>query len=310
MTIELPPLWSLGDLLRADHGRAVLWTTGSVAPLVRSHLPWPSVAPEAPIADGVDTLIVVGGGTLIDQAKAAARDARRLQLIAVPSIWGSGAEASPVVVLDRNGVKDIRMDARYLPDRVVIWPELAASVPADRARHACGDSWAHALEGFLSPLASEPLRADLADLMRCMLDLPLAGGPEWFAMSAQASAGQAKSSVGLTHGIAHTLEGGLRRSLPAHGYHHASLCSTYLWPVMEFNRQGSDKWTTLAQQHQLDEAAIFKVLRDLHTPGLYRDALPALVESWRSVLRDQCTRTNSVMVRPGHVAFFESWSPQ
>ena len=159
---NLPPLWTLDELRSAEVGRAGVWADPMVAARVRTALPWqPVPLTNADVAEH-DTLIVVGGGTMIDEAKVAARDAggpRRL--IAVPSIWGSGAEASPVVVLNREGKKQIRVDKKYLPDARVAWPELAETVPAARARQACGDCWAHALEAFLSPLADEALRRKL-----------------------------------------------------------------------------------------------------------------------------------------------------
>ena len=43
-------------------------------------------------------------------------------------------------------------------------------------------------------------------------------------------------------------------------------------------------------------------------PGIDRPALaalmPTLEEHWPRVLRDPCTRTNSALVRPGHLAYF------
>jgi len=273
-------------------------------------LPFSLADPEGPLPDDLDTLIVAGGGTLIDRAKAAARDRRPpvrppVRLVAIPSIFGSGAEASPVVVLDRDGQKEIRLDPKYLPDCRVTWPGLAASIPPRRAREACGDCWAHALEGFLSPLADDALRGELAELMGEMLGLPLAADPRWFEPSARACAGQARASAGLVHGIAHTLEGPLRAAWPDDGWHHARLCTTLLWPVMQFNADGSETFNRLMNEYELDEPVIFNVLHDLFDPETYAEMLPVLAERWRNVLRDPCTRTNSVLVRPPAIDRFQ-----
>jgi alcohol dehydrogenase class IV len=179
----------------------------------------------------------------------------------------------------------------------VVWPELAATIPAERARMACGDVWAHALEGFLSPLAKPELRRELAGLLQEMLRLPLGNDPAWFDVSAQACAAQARSSVGLVHGIAHTLE-------EKGPWGHAQLCATYLLPVMRFNLEVSAKPQALLAEFAIDRDAVLRALSALHDPETYRRSLPVLSENWKSVLRDPSTRTNCALVRPQHLDFF------
>ena len=211
---QRPEVWTLAELRAAPLGRTALWTTASVARIVRDTL---ALDDEVPLEEA-ETLVVAGGGTLIDAAKLRAREQTRpVRLIAIPSIWGSGAEASPIAVGLEGGRKVVHVDPRLLPDVRVVWPELGASVPRERARVACGDAWAHALEGFLSPLASDELRRELAAVITTMLELPIAFDPRWFEASAIACAGQARSSVGLVHGIAHVLEQDRGRALDARG---------------------------------------------------------------------------------------------
>jgi alcohol dehydrogenase class IV len=302
------PAWDLDRLRQTDVGKAALWVTPSVRERARAAFVYPIFAPDFTLPEDLQTLIVIGGGTLIDRAKAIARNRERpLRLIAIPSIWGSGAEVSPIVVLDDGGKKTIRIDARYIPDECVIWPELLETIEPIRAREACGDSWSHALEGFLSPLASDDVRLELALVIREMLALPIGLDARWFSASARACAGQARSSVGLVHGIAHVLESVLRLRHADARWGHARLCSTFLWPVMEFNRQGSDKWSALLQRYEIDEQAVLAVVRELHDQEAYRQAVDVLPEFWSAVLRDPCTRTNSVLVRPASLDFFRSW---
>lgn len=303
-----PETWSLAQLREARLGHAALLATPSVAERA-AVLPFERVAGLDDLPADLDTLIVIGGGRLIDEAKFwRARQAPRTRLIAVPSIWGSGAECSPVAVLDRDGAKEIHIGSEFLPDVRCLWPELADTIPETRARHACGDAWAHALEGFLSPLAGNGLRSELAEVIREMTGLPLAADPRWFDVSARACAGQARSSVGLVHGIAHQLEGALRAAYPESGWGHARLCSVFLLPVMSFNREHSDKWARLAGEHDIDEQEVFRVLRELHEPDSYAQALGLLDEHWMAVLKDPCSRTNSALVRPASKAFFLGWS--
>src|SRR5262249_13087095 len=150
----------------------------SVRKITQGALPHPHAEPLSELPAGTRTLIAVGGGTLLDAAKL--RRAERhpaVGLVAVPSIWGSGAEASPVAVAREGGRKVVRMGPEYLPDARVVWPELAATLPERLARRACGDAWAHAVEGFLSPLASEELRREIAGLVNDMATLPIGRDP-------------------------------------------------------------------------------------------------------------------------------------
>jgi alcohol dehydrogenase class IV len=272
-------------------------------------LPWPVTEPTPSLSADAEWLVVVGGGTLIDEAKALRENRPGLKLVAIPSIWGSGAEASPVIVLTRAGRKEIRINPSARPDAVVYWPELSKSVPAERQRAACGDCWTHALEGFLSPLASPDLRDALTQVIRRLVMLPLSFDPQWFELSALACAGQSRSGVGLVHGIAHTLEGPLRAQPPERDWHHARLCSTFLEPVMRLNQTSSNKWNQLLTEHQLPENEIWKTLRALFEPDSFRAALPVLRQQWREVLRNPCSRTNSVLVRADWLERLESFSP-
>jgi len=253
-------------------------------------------------------LLVVGGGAMMDEAKYfRAREHPGMRLVLAPSLWGSGAERSPIVVLNRDGGKRIEKDGAFLPDEVIYWSALLCTVSAERARQACGDVWAHALEAFLSPLAGEALREQLASLIRELPALPLAADERWFEASARACELQAQASVGLAHGIAHVLEARLRMEEPLDGWGHARLCSVYLLPVMELNRRNGKIWAERAGQHALDTDAVDTVLSKLYEPESYRRALPFLRDNWMRVLRDPCTRTNGTLVRPQHLSFFEEW---
>lgn len=303
-TLE-PRVWSVERLLAEDLSPARVWATGSVRARTESVLPHPHTAPLAPLAPGTRTLIVVGGGTLIDAAKIFRHEhAPEILLIVIPSLWGSGAESSPVAISDEGGRKLVRMGPEFLPDVRVRWPELADSIPPRLAKSGCGDALAHAIEGFLSPLSSNEISAEMAPVLSSMLDLPIEPDPRWFEPSASACRIQARSSVGLVHGIAHTLEGPLRALEPDFGWGHARLCATFLWPVLSLNLLLSGRASERFAAFGLDAQRIARIARSVFDEDAYTRALPLLETHWGEILHDRCTRTNSVLIRPGQVEHF------
>lgn len=290
--------WEVVQALPADG--TTVWTTTSLAARVATALPFPQVlgVQEPPV--GSARIIALGGGSLIDRAKLWRKECSPATwLLAVPSLWGSGAEASTVAVRFEAGRKVPHMDDDLLPDARSVWPALADSIPADFARWGMGDAWSHALEAFFSPLATEALRAELAAFMRDqLLPQPLLGSPRWFDLSAEACCLQALAGVGLVHGMAHEIE----PHLPAFG--HARLCSVLLWPVMRFNASRSSKIHDLAAAYGLPLAAIFERIHDLYAADDFAAVLPIVEAYWMNVLRNPLSRINCVVCRPADLAWF------
>jgi hypothetical protein len=79
---------------------------------------------------------------------------------------------------------------------------------------------------------------------------------------------------------------------------------------MAFNGQADGKSNRLLADHGVDEEGVLKVARELHDASAYRAALPFLIDNWRTILSDQCTRTNVRLVRPSDLEFFERWSAE
>jgi len=303
LMIALQPVTTLCSFVEQSAGRlsgeVIVWSTESVAGRVRALVPW-EVTTEAPaLTRSTAWLLAVGGGSLLDKAKVLRSHHPHVNLAALPTLWGSGAEASPIAVLNEDGRKVIRTGPELLPNLIVSHPAFAHSLPDKFIKYACGDAWSHALEGFLSPLGTDESRADLADVLRRMLQQPLSYTPEWFELSALACAAQSKTSVGVAHGIAHVLEGVI-------SWGHARLCSHYLLPAMSFNKANGPKWPLLAASG-LPDNAIFMLLHTLFDNEAYLATLPALTANWTKVLRDKCTRTNSALIRPQDLEFFTSF---
>jgi len=297
--------WSLAQLKSVKLGEPHIIASNSVRSIVSKQLPWPLIDRVGAIPLEAETLVVVGGGSLIDRVKVFRKnDWPSLKLVAIPSIWGSGAEVSPVAVL--NGVaKDIHFSDDLIPDHYVVWPELAQSAPIDLLRFACGDVWAHALEAFTSPLATPEIRRQAAELMNEIAKYPLAYDERWFDASSAACLLQARSGVGLIHGFAHVLEPKLRSSDLAANWGHAKLCSTFLLPVLRFNLSLSPRVQNLAEEFGLDLEKVLATAKTLFLPEEYASAMAEAERNWEGIARDRCSRTNCVLVRRDSVEFFQ-----
>jgi alcohol dehydrogenase class IV len=186
-----------------------------------------------------------------------------------------------------------------VPDVVVSWPDLAASVPPERARHGCADAWAHAIEALLSPIASPAVRSEAVALVRRMLCLPLRHDPAWFEVSAEAVSLLGRAGAGLVHGLAHALEAPARIASPDGRYGHARLCAACLWPALRFNLGSSPAVLARVRELALDPGDLERAARSVFDPEAWRLVRALLPTHQASVLRDPSTRTNCARVGPG-----------
>lgn len=270
-----------------------VWTLPRLSAVVSQELSGLTVGTTAPQI-GVPNVVVISGGSLIDRAKFWRREqSPETWLCAVPSLWGSGAEASPIATRIVDAQKVAVLDPALRPDARSIWPALAQYIPDESARWGMGDAWAHALEGFLSPLAEADLRQCCASFIATeLLPADLAIHPRWFDLSSKACTLQAQSGVGLVHAIAHVLEPQLE------GYGHARLCSLFLWPVFAFNRSRSPKLEQLCAQYGLDPEQLASVSKQLFVPADFHELVPSLTHNWQTVVRHPLARINCTLVRP------------
>jgi acetaldehyde dehydrogenase / alcohol dehydrogenase len=273
---QAPPQWfrvpsntyfnvgAIDSLRQLGPGQAMLVTdpdaeARGVADEIRAHLDgvgvhvFSDVEPEpgeAQIRAGVkvldelrpEFLIAVGGGSVIDAAKAMRLfhespelsleeltlpflDARKrvahypeiehsVRLVAVPTTAGTGSEVSPAAVLTVNGRKATLVDYSLVPDMAVVEPRLTLSMPPTLTADTGIDALTHALEAAVSIFASpytdafcvQAVYQILPNLKRAFED-----GSDLEARSAMANAatiaGLAFSNafVGVNHALAHAV---------------------------------------------------------------------------------------------------------
>jgi len=301
--IDETPFWTLEEVIQRATDPVVVISTESVADLVESSLSFPVVTDFHLLPKDVTTLIVVGGGTMMDAAKIMSLN-DGFDVIAIPSVWGSGAEVSPISVFTENGEKKHIMDDRLLPMARSSIPGLVERLSESLVQYGCGDAWSHAVEGSVSPLGILESRATGAALMNEMLEVGLKRDEQWFDFSARACLLQASTGVGLIHGIAHTLEPILGTGQSDGGWGHARLCSTILWPVFDRFIRDTEKWQSFTSEHMVDESAISATLHSLFNRDDYLAIRPHLIEAWKLILRHPLTRINCSLVRSGDIARF------
>ena len=189
-----------------------------------------------------DLVVAVGGGSVIDAAKAIRLfhehphltvrelalpflDARKrvsqypqiahkVRLVAVPTTSGTGSEVSPAAVLTVAGRKVTLVDYSLVPDMAVVEPRLTLSMPPVLTADTGVDALTHALEAYVSIFASpytdafclQAIHLILAALPRAFED-----GDDLQARTDMANAatiaGLAFSNafVGVNHALAHAV---------------------------------------------------------------------------------------------------------
>ena len=267
-------------------------------------------------ANNVSAIIAVGGGSVIDAAKAAAAiiplngetsdyfygrksiQGKGLFFAALPTTAGTGTEGTPNSVLtdpDTDIKKSIRHDTMF-PDIAIIDPELTYTCPRDLTAHSGLDALTQAIESYISRGAnnvSKALAAKAVKLIFNALPIVCADLKNKNARNDMAEGSMitalafAQSSLGAVHGIGHQL--GSKLHVP-HG-----LCCAILLPIIL-------RWNQKFCSDALDELAINcgckdgnnfierieNLCRELNIPenfrkfGISSDVFPFVLKNCRS----------------------------
>lgn len=207
-----------------------------------------------------DLIIALGGGSVIDTAKAVAAlvtnegrveeflegvgtgrtiESDPLPMIAIPTTSGTGAEMTKNAVItsyEKQYKKSFR-DERMIPDAVILDPELTFSVPAAVTASTGLDALTQLLESCISSrrtpatsaLAYQALKKTPEALLSCFGDPQnLKAREAMMLASAVSGICLANSGLGMAHGIAAAL--GALHKIP-----HGTACGILLPHVIEYN---------------------------------------------------------------------------
>jgi alcohol dehydrogenase len=207
-----------------------------------------------------DAIVALGGGSVIDGAKLVwllyeAPQLTNEQLFrplglpplrgrsrfaAIPTTIGAGSEVSSAAVMfdKQTGSKKAVVTHDFLPDLVLLDPELVMDVPTSVLFTTLGDALSHAVEGYVSKIA-HPLMDTFAEkavaiiamhwqeLVKSEPDLDVIAELQHAAM--MAGWVQNHCLVGMSHAIAHQLSG--------YGINHGIANAVLMPHVINFNSQ-------------------------------------------------------------------------
>jgi acetaldehyde dehydrogenase/alcohol dehydrogenase len=214
---------------------------------------------------GADCLVAVGGGSVLDAAKAMRLfhespdvslrelslpflDARKrvahypevehtVRLLALPTTAGTGSEVSPATVISAGGRKVTLVDYSLVPDVAIVDPTLTLTMPPSVTADTGVDALTHALEAGVSIFASPYTDAFCMQAINLIMDaLPRAceNGADLEVRTAMSNAatiaGLAFSNafVGVNHALAHPV--GARFGIP-----HGRANGIFLPHVLRYN---------------------------------------------------------------------------
>jgi len=209
---------------------------------------------------GATVVVSIGGGSVIDAAKAAAGlaaedgpavefqqggrggrspETKGMPHVAVPTTAGTGAEATPNAVITNPDVpekKSIRGPG-FMPAAAIVDPELLVTLPARPTAESGMDALVQAVESATSIHATELTRAlsrAAAALVAEGLPAAVADGADLDARekcsmgSLMAGMALANARLGVVHGLAHPL--GAR-----YGLSHGLVCGVLLPAALRLN---------------------------------------------------------------------------
>jgi alcohol dehydrogenase class IV len=143
---------------------------------------WDKAQPDPPVSSvkeaadamrsfGADTIIAVGGGSVIDTAKAAwilyenpdvkleevnpfmeLRLRNKAKLVCIPTTAGTGSEATKDIVIreDETGRKFGTINPELVPDIAILDPEFVLGLPTHLTAYTGMDALTHAVESYIS----------------------------------------------------------------------------------------------------------------------------------------------------------------
>ncbi len=205
----------------------------------------------------IDLIIAVGGGSVMDTAKLISVmlknnssvseiiengvNERGIPVVMIPTTSGTGSEATPnsIIAIRGENIKKGIISRFFLPDYVILDPQLTVSLPKHLTASTGVDALCHVLECYISKkanlfsdmIALEGIRLILSSLKKSFIEgSNIEARSSMLLASFYGGAAIASSGTTAVHALSYPLGGKYR--VP-HGVANAVL----LAPVMDFNKE-------------------------------------------------------------------------
>ena len=154
---KLPDFVSEGKtLLITSKGMLTRWPVDKIKELIKDIEIFSDVEPEPSMetvekakAIGADTVIGLGGGSVLDVAKYVAMELNAKKIM-IPTTAGTGSEVTHESVLKIDGKKKGIKNEKLLSDVAIVDPELSLTMPEKLTACTGIDALAHAVECYES----------------------------------------------------------------------------------------------------------------------------------------------------------------
>jgi alcohol dehydrogenase class IV len=249
----------VGDLLESNGWKVSVWDSAEpdprVSTVVEVSAKMENFAP--------DTIIAIGGGSVMDTAKAAwvvyANPATNLEsltpfdilnlrnkakMVAIPTTAGTGSESTRAIVVreDESGRKFATINPELTADLAILEPEFVQGLPRDLTVYTGMDALTHAVEAYVSAwkndysdaCATQAIKMIFEWLPKTVEDLEDLGAREKMLIASDlAGMAFSNSQVCLAHSLGHSLGSVLRLQ-------HGMAVGMALPYTIEYNCLGSE----------------------------------------------------------------------
>lgn len=213
------------------------------------------------VEDGVDVVVAIGGGSVIDLAKIVCAGVtnekplkklagvmkvykKPLPLFAVPTTAGTGSETTFIsVISDSSGQKKTIVSPKIVPDLAVLDPNLLIGAPTKLVASTGIDALSHAIESYISTCTKDghdfyaptAIKMIFENLKTCV-EQPqnIEARSKMLKASYLAGISMNNEMVGYAHAFAHQL--GAFYHIP-----HGEAIAMVLVKVLKFEHQNCDK---------------------------------------------------------------------
>jgi len=268
-----------------------------------------------------DCVVGVGGGSVLDGAKAAAwiaphqgwigdyagADPRLpapppgLPLFVIPTTAGTGSEVTPFIILmDENKRVKLSLGSdRAFPRTAIVDPELCLTLPPDQTAATGLDALSHGFEAYWSKRANPVSDALALEAISCSLDHLAAayGNPDDIKARSKMSYAATVAGMALSQTATAAVHGLTYPMTARHGVPHGIACAFLMREVLKinFHHLAADKQNRLKHAMKSNTiAAALDFLTDLYRELGVPETLVELSipETEIKTFADQATRKN------------------